>query len=92
MKKLALPPGSRYAVFATCSAARPDKKTGRMPSEEELDKLRRAIPMMDEQLGGKGMTKVAESTVFVQPESMKGPLEEGWQDRVNAFVNQITGQ
>jgi flavodoxin len=89
VKKLALPSGTKYAVFATCSAARPDKKTGKMPSEEELEKLRRTIPMIDEQLKAKGMIKVAEMNVFVQPENMKGPLEEGWQERVQAFVSQI---
>ena len=89
LKKLALPSGTKYAVFATCSAARPDKKTGRMPTEEEHEKLRRTIPMIDEQLRAKGMTKVAEMTVFVQPETLKGPLEEGWQDRVETFVAHI---
>ncbi len=91
VKKVALPPGTKYAVFATFSAARPDKKTGKMPSEEELEKLRRTIPMIDEQLKDKGMIKVAEMNIFVQPESLKGPLEEGWQDRVVAFVAQIPG-
>ena len=89
VKKLALPSGTKYAVFATFSAVRPDKKTGKMPSEEELEKLRRTIPMIDEQLKAKGMMKVAEMKVFVQPENLKGPLAEGWQDRVEAFVAQI---
>jgi flavodoxin len=89
VKKLALPPGTRYAVFATFGAARPDKKTGKMPSEDELEKWRRTIPMIDEQLKAKGMIKVAEIKVFVNPENLKGPLEEGWQDRVGAFVAQI---
>ncbi len=89
LKKLTLPSGARYAAFATCSAARPDKRTGKMPSEEELEKLRHTIPMIDEQLKAKGMVKVAEMNVFVQPENLKGPLEEGWQDLVEAFVAQI---
>ena len=55
LKKLDLPSGTKYAVFATCSAARPDKRTGKMPSEEELEKMRQTIPMMDEQLTAKGM-------------------------------------
>lgn len=90
VKKLTLPSGTRYAVFATCSAARPDKKTGKMPSEEELERLRRTIPMIDEQLRAKGMIKVADLKIFVKPETLKGPLEEGWQDRVEAFVSQIS--
>lgn len=89
LKKASLPPGTKYAVFGTFSAARPDKKTGKMPSEEEMDKLRRTIPMIDEQLKAKGMVKVAEMKFFVNPETMKGPLEEGWQERVEAFVAQI---
>ncbi len=60
-----------------------------MPSEEELEKMRRTIPMMDEQLIAKGMRKLAEMKVFVQPEQMKGPLEEGWQDIAEAFVARI---
>jgi multimeric flavodoxin WrbA len=91
LKKLPLPPGTKYAVFATCSAAKPDKRTGIMPSEEELGKWRRAIPMIDEQLKAKGMIRVAEMNFFVHPENLKGPLEEGWQDRVAALVAQIPG-
>ncbi|HEY3421469.1 MAG TPA: flavodoxin family protein [Methanomassiliicoccales archaeon] len=89
MKKIEPQPGARYAVFGTFGATIPDKKTGRMPSEEEMEKLRRTIPMLDEQLSGKGMVKVAEMKAFVNPETLKGPLEEGWQKRVEAFVAQI---
>ena len=89
VKKLDLPSGTKYAVFATFSAARPNKKTGKMQTEEELDHWRRTIPMLDEQLKAKGMNKVAEMRVFVQPENLKGPLEEGWQERVETFVAQI---
>jgi multimeric flavodoxin WrbA len=91
VKNLVLPLGSKYAVFATCSAARPNKKTGKMPSEEELAKLCHTIPMIDEQLKAKGMIKVAEMKVFVQPESLKGPLEEGWQKTVEIFAAAILG-
>ncbi len=90
LKKLSLPSGTRYAVFATFSAATPDKKTGKMPSEEELEKLRLTIPMMDEELKAKGMVKVAEMKFFVRPDTMKGPLEEGWEKRVQEFVDQIS--
>ena len=89
LKKLSLQSGTKYAVFATFSAATPDKKTGKTPSEEELEKLRFTIPMIDEELRAKGMVKVAEMKAFVRPDAMKGPLEEGWQNRVEAFVNQI---
>lgn len=91
IKKAALSSGAKYAVFATCSAARPNKKTGKMPTEEEMAAMCQTIPMLDEHLREKGMTKVAEMKFFVQPESMKGPLEVGWEDRVAAFVAQILG-
>lgn len=92
VKKVALPSGAKYAVFATFSAARPDKKTGKMPSEEELEKWRRTIPMIDEQLKARGMMKVAEMKAFVEPENLKGPLEEGWQKTVEIFVTAILGR
>jgi hypothetical protein len=68
VKKLSLPSGTNYAVMATCSAAGPNKN-GSMPSGEELEKMRRTIPMLDEQFRSKGMKKVAEMNVFVQPET-----------------------
>lgn len=89
LKKVKLPSGTRYAVFATYGAAKPNKKTGNTLSEAEMERFRHTIPMMDEQLKAKGMVKVAEMKVFIQPESLKGPLEEGWQVRVEAFVAQI---
>lgn len=91
LKKANLPPGARYAVFATFSATVPDKKTGRMPSEEEMEKIRRTIPMIDEQLRAKGMVKVAEGKFFVRPDTMKGPLTDGWESRVEELVRQVGG-
>jgi len=44
---------------------------------------------MNELLQAKGMTKVAEGHALVNPNSLKGPLEEGWQKRVEAFAAQI---
>jgi flavodoxin len=89
LRKANLPSGARYAVFATCSATVPDKRTGRMPTEEEMKKLRRAIPMMDEQLKAKGLVKVAETLLFVRPDTMKGPLVDGWQEKVEEFARLI---
>jgi len=91
VKKLTLPPGTGYAIFGTFGSAVPDKKTGVMPSEEEMEKWRRTIPMLDERLKAKGMTKVAEMKVFVKPDTLKGPLEEGWQGIVEAFAAEILG-
>jgi menaquinone-dependent protoporphyrinogen IX oxidase len=87
LKELKLPAGARYAILTTGSAPTPDKKTGRMPSEEELAKWQRVIPKMNAILQDKGLTKVAEATIYVT--GMKGPLEEGWQKKVAAFASQI---
>ena len=89
MRKLELEPGTKYAVFGTFGAARPDRKTGVTPSDDEMEHIRRTIPMMDGQLKAKGLVKVAEMRAFVNPEAMKGPLEEGWRNRVEVFVAQI---
>ena len=86
-KKLALPAGSKYALIATYGAASPNKKTGVMPTEEELAKYRKNLSIMDGILGGKGATKVAELKVFVQ--DLKGPLEDGWEGKVAGFVEDI---
>ena len=87
LKKVKLPPGTKYAVLTTEGAPRPDKKTGRMPTEEEQAKWQRVRPIMNEILRGKGLVNVAEGKVLVT--GMKGPLEEGWQKKVEAFASQI---
>jgi menaquinone-dependent protoporphyrinogen IX oxidase len=87
LKKVNLPSGAKYALFATHVAAKPDKKTGKMPDEEEMAKWQRCIPIMDEALRSKGMVKVTEMKIFVV--DMKGPLEEGWQKKVGSFVADI---
>ena len=87
LKKLKLPEGTRYAILTTEGAPMPDKKTGKMPTQEEIEKWERVRPVMNEILQGKGLKKVAEGAVFVT--GMKGPLEEGWQKKVEAFGAQI---
>jgi hypothetical protein len=42
---------------------------------------------MNEILQGKGLVKVADDKVLVT--GLKGPLEEGWQKKVEAFVARI---
>ena len=42
---------------------------------------------MNEILQGKGLVSVAEDKVHVT--GLQGPLEEGWQDKVRAFVDRI---
>ena len=87
LKKVKLPAGTKYAILTTEAAPQPDKKTGRMPTEEERAKWQRIIPIMNEILQAKGLVKVAEGKVLVT--GLKGPLEEGWQKKVGAFASQV---
>jgi menaquinone-dependent protoporphyrinogen IX oxidase len=87
LRKLQLPPGTKYAVLTTEAAPKPDKKTGRIPSEEERAKWQRVIPIMNEILQGKGLVKVTDDKVFVT--GLKGPLEDAWHQKVEAFVAKL---
>jgi hypothetical protein len=87
LKKVQLSSGTKYAILTTEGAPRPDKKTGRMPTEEELARWQRVIPIMNGILQGKGLVKVAEGKILVT--GLKGPLEEGWQAKVEAFASQV---
>jgi menaquinone-dependent protoporphyrinogen IX oxidase len=87
LKKVQLPVGTKYAILTTEGAPRPDKKTGRLPTEEEQAKWQRVRPIMNEILEAKGLVKVAEGKVLVT--GMKGPLEEGWEKKVEAFAADI---
>jgi hypothetical protein len=85
--KVSLEPGTRYAILTTQGAPKPDRKTGKLPTQEEQDRWERVIPIMNDLLQAKGLTKVAEESVLVT--GMKGPLEEGWQQKVEAFAAEI---
>jgi len=87
LRRVSLEPGTRYAILTTQGAPRPDKKTGKLPSQEEQDRWERVIPIMNELLQAKGLTRVAEGAVLVT--GIKGPLEKGWQDKITAFADQI---
>jgi hypothetical protein len=87
VNKVSVPAGTKYAVLTTEMAPRPDKKTGRLPTDEELAKWQRVIPIMNELLQSKGLVEVAEDKVLVT--GMKGPLEEGWHQKVEAFVAKL---
>jgi flavodoxin len=87
-KKVDLPSGTKYALFATHGAPRPDKKTGKIPAPEELERWYTSIPILTETLNSKGMVKVADARFFVT--DLKGPLEEGWQNKVEGFAKQIS--
>ena len=87
LTKLSLPAGTDYAIITTEGAPRPNKKTGLMPSAEEMAKWQRIIPMMNQLLEPKGLNKLAEGKILVT--GIKGPLEEGWQKKVEDLVAQI---
>jgi len=88
LRNVNLPAGARYAILTTEIAPRPDKKTGEMPSVEEIEKWQRVRPVMTEILAPKDLTKVAEGCVFVT--GLRGPLEEGWQKKVQDFAAQVS--
>jgi menaquinone-dependent protoporphyrinogen IX oxidase len=87
LRKVALPAGTTYAILTTEAAPQPDKKTGRMPTEEEIAKWQKVRPIMNQILQDKGLVEVAEDKVLVT--GLKGPLEDGWQDKVAAFADRI---
>ncbi|MDP2772251.1 MAG: hypothetical protein Q8O61_01745 [Nocardioides sp.] len=86
LKRVDLPAGAKYAILTTEIAPTPDKD-GRMPTPEENAKWHRIRPIMTELLEAKHLTKVAETSVEV--ETMKGPLEEGWHEKVEDFANTL---
>jgi hypothetical protein len=84
LKDVTLPAGTKYALLTTEMAPRPDKKTGRMPTEDEICRFQHVRPIMNETLQRKGLVKVAEDKIYVT--DLKGPLEDSWQGKVAAFV------
>ncbi len=89
LKKIRLPVGTKYATFATHGEVVPNKKTGQMPSEEEVNRMRGTITAMDEILNDLEMVKIADKIFLVSAEEMKGHLIEGWQEKVVAFAAEI---
>jgi len=87
LKDVRLPPGTRYAILTTELGPKPDEKTGRMPTEEEICRFQKVRPIMNELLQGKGLVEVAEDKVYVM--DIKGPLEDGWREKVDAFAARI---
>jgi hypothetical protein len=58
-----------------------------MPTDEELARWQRVIPVMNGILQEKGLVKIAEGKILVT--GLKGPLEEGWQAKVEVFASQV---
>ena len=91
LQALNLPAGTRYAVLTTEAAPKVNKKAGRMPTEEELSQMgQRVRPVMNEILESKGLVEVAEEKLYVT--KLKGPLEDGWQEKVGAFAARLRGE
>jgi hypothetical protein len=82
--KVNLPAGTKCAVLTTEAAPQPDKRTGRVPTPEEVAKWQRVRPIVDEILRSKGLAKVAGGCVQVT--GLKGPLEKGWEQKVAGFA------
>lgn len=87
LRKVRLPAGTRYAILTTEAAPQADKKTGRMPTEEEIARWQRVRPIMNEILQGAGLVSVGEEKIYVT--DLKGPLEEGWEQKVEAFAARL---
>jgi len=85
LRKARLPEGARYALIATHGEPVPDKKTGKMPSPEEIAKYQQNLPTMEAILREKGAVKVADLKVYVK-NTMKGPLADGWEKQIEAFA------
>jgi len=82
-----LPVGTRCAILATELAAQPNKKTGLIPTDEELARWRQVVPIMHELLATKGLVSVEEATVQVT--AVKGPLEPDWEQKVADLVAKL---
>lgn len=88
LKKARLPDGAKYALIATHGEPAPNKKTGEMPSLEEIEKYQQNLPAMEAILKEKGAVKVAEMKVYVK-NTMKGPLADGWEKVVEEFAAKL---
>jgi hypothetical protein len=84
LNDVSLPGGTTYGLLTTEMSPKPDKKTGRMPTEEEICRYQHVRSNMNETLQGKGLVEVAEEKVYVT--AIKGPLEDGWREKVMAFA------
>jgi menaquinone-dependent protoporphyrinogen IX oxidase len=90
LKRLELPAGTRYALLTTEMAPQPDKKTGRVPTEEEICRFQHVRPIMHELLQAHGLVPVAEEKVYVL--GLQGPLEDGWEQKVAAYAERVRNE
>lgn len=87
IKRVNLPPGTKYAVLVTELCPNPESSTERIPSEDKAGSCQKVLFIINQILGEKGLIKINEGKVFVT--GIKGPLEEGWQKIVEEFASQI---
>jgi predicted peptidase len=85
LKKVQLDPRTKYAILTTELSPQPDKKTDKVSTEEGA--CQKIVPVVNEMLQAKGLTKVAQERIYVV--GIKGPLEEGWQTKVESFAGLI---
>jgi hypothetical protein len=87
LSQIILPGGTPYALLTTEMGPPKPDKTGRMPTEEEIAKYQRVRPIINGLLQAAGLVRVAEEKIYVT--GIKGPLEDGWQEKVEAFAARI---
>ncbi len=86
LKHVNLPAGSRYAALVT--EMRPKAAADQLAlTDDGTGACQQVIPYINDAMLKKGLFKVAEGKVFVT--GLKGPLEEGWQQKVAAFASWI---
>ena len=78
LKKVRLPAGTPFAVLTTEMTP---------PSGSDPSSRQRVRPIMIEILEGKGLVRVADDAIHVT--GLRGPLEDGWQEKVEAFADRI---
>lgn len=61
LQQVTLPAGIEYAILTTEAAPQPDKKTGNMPTDEELARFQRVRPIMNQILQAAGLVNIAEA-------------------------------
>ena len=86
LEKVQLPGGTKFALLSTELGPKPDK-AGETPPVDRSTDAQQVVPVMRATLVGKGLVEVAEDKVFVT--GLRGPLEEGWRERVQAFAARI---
>jgi hypothetical protein len=58
-----------------------------VPTETEIAQWQRVRPVMNELLHAVGLVNVAVDKIYVT--RLRGPLEDGWQDKVDAFAARL---